>query len=244
MPSFDSLPGHLFYPQNLPSILAVEELDLHPGMTVLDMCAAPGGKTSHIGAKMNNQGLLLAIDKSQKKVDILNKTLATLGVTCAKTIVADSAQLCSFEISGDCPPEKYESGMPLKHGSFDRILLDPPCSGFGKRPLIVTEDFAPNLRGFAEYQKRLIRVASVLLKPGGISVYSTCTIPLEENEGVIGYAVRSLPLKLEAVINHKYGSEGLKFGGLTQEECGLVKRFWPAGPDDSVAFFYAKLRKI
>jgi 16S rRNA C967 or C1407 C5-methylase (RsmB/RsmF family) len=244
MPSFDSLPGHLFYPQNLPSILAVEELDLHPGMTVLDMCAAPGGKTSHIGAKMRNQGFLLAIDKSRKKVDALNRTLSSLRITCARTIVDDSARLCSFEISGDCPPENYEPGRLLKHGTFDRILLDPPCSGFGKRPLIVTDNFAPNLRGFAEYQKRLIRVASILLKSGGILVYSTCTMSLEENEGVIGYAIRSLPLKLEAVKNHKHGSEGVNFGGLTQEECYLTRRFWPAGPDDSVAFFYAKLRKI
>lgn len=263
MPSFDSLPKEMFLSQNLPSILAIEELDIKPGMVVLDMCAAPGGKTSHAAAKMENQGVLIALDKNKKKLEKLERTLENLKVTIAKIHVADSTRLCDCDatIAGgrrknppaESPNDYHFGGWGGEGGggclrgeeSFDRIILDPPCSGLGQRPLILTKNynFPSTLKEeYSKYQKRLITVASKLLKPGGLLVYSTCTMTPEENEGVVSFSINNLPLKLEAP-KFNYGSKALPLYNLNEDQLSNMRRFWPAGPDDTIAFFYACFRK-
>ncbi len=258
MPSFDELPSVQFYPQNLPSILAVDALDARPGMMILDMCASPGGKTSHIAARMHNSGTIIAVDKNNSKVAKLTRTLHRLGVTCAVPIVADSTRLLSSN------HQKADGTSLFTPDSFDRILLDPPCSGLGQRPLIVLDgaddfnssscgnEFSPMLSGYASYQKKLMDVAVRLLKPGGLLIYSTCTICPEENEGVVAFALENYPLKLEpyqvpcseaaqALYPHPFG--GLPLFGLSPDNASHLQRFWPDGPLDSIAFFFACLRK-
>lgn len=247
MPSFDALPRDLFYPQNLPSFLAVEELDVGPGMTVLDMCASPGGKASHIGAKLQNTGLLLAIDRNASKVARLKRTLAELGVACARVYVGDSTRLCSAD-SRVRPSDLDGELVPLAPASFDRILLDPPCSGLGQRPQLAAPSAEQILHpSIAAYQRRLLRSAAGLLKPGGILVYSTCTLTLAENERNVVYATKELSLDLlEAT------SQGGSFGLPADDPDGLpahnghsrrVRRFWPSGADDTIGFFFARLGK-
>lgn len=213
---------------------------------MLDMCASPGGKTSHIATLMGNNGLVVAIDKNKGKISRLNATLQDLRVTCAKSFVADSSRLILLSANGTLSPnEQYECAHLVKPGSFDRVLLDPPCSGFGQRPAIVPEDatlFDRHLDSFSSYQKKLFSVAVALLKPGGILVYSTCTISPAENEGVVAHALKSHPVKLEPS-DASFGSDGLLTHGLSEGDCVHVRRFWPAGRDDTIAFFFARFRK-
>ena len=241
-PSFERLPKSLFYPQNLPSILAVEELGLCPSMVVLDMCASPGGKTSHIAAKLENEGLVLAFDKNKNKVAKLTRTLEKYQVTCARVFVADSTKLCAADPNNGLNPESYTAGSFLLPNSFDRILLDPPCSGIGQRPSLRPEIMTkPTRASFAVYQRKLLEVAVKLLRPGGRLVYSTCTLNPEENEANVAFAIsRGLTL----VSPHcTFGSPGLTVCGITMDESFLVKRFWPTGNEDSIAFFFAIFEK-
>lgn len=246
MPSFDDFPRGWFYPQNFPSFLAVEELDILPGMTILDMCASPGGKTSHIAAKMGNKGVLLALDKNASKVARLKQTLVDLGVTCAKIYVGDSTRLCSTE-RGIQPEELGDTLVPLAPGSFDRILLDPPCSGLGQRPKLIAPQCDQILNpSISAYQRKLLRCAASLLRPGGMLVYSTCTLTLAENEENVVYAVRELSLSLLEA-DQRFGSPGIpvrKPGAAAPEiDSSKIRRFWPSGAEDTIGFFFAKLSR-
>lgn len=249
MPAFHLLPESLFIPQNLPSIIAVRELDVQPGMTVLDMCASPGGKSSHIAALLQNSGLLLAIDRSATKVAKLASNLQKWGVTCARSVVFDSTQLCA-DVQGEgtahsVDPQQFWGlkGQRLKPDCFDRILLDPPCSGIGQRP-IFNADALSNCKGeYASYQLRLFRTAVQLLAPGGKLVYSTCTLSPKENEQVVTQALESLPIN---IVTPKFGggSHGLASPAAQNFPVENVQRFWPAGgPCDSIGFFYAVFQK-
>lgn len=229
MPSFEKLDYSLFYPQNLPSYLTVKELDVRPGLRVLDMCASPGGKTTHIATEMKNSGLLVCLDKSAKKITTLRTTLDTWGVTCAHVLVADATR---FKL--DNLPAAQSNQTIL----FDRILLDPPCSGFGQRPMLQVKS-ASNSRGvdYSTYQKRLAENAARLLAPGGILVYSTCSMALKENESVVQHLLQTTNLRLLPPLYPAYGSDGISPVG------SMVRRFWPSGPEDTIGFFYARFTK-
>lgn len=246
MPSFDDFPKGWFYPQNFPSFLAVEELDICPGMTILDMCASPGGKTSHIAAKMKNKGVLLALDKNVSKVTRLKQNLKELSVTCAKVYVGDSTRIFPTE-DGVQPEELGDELVPLAPSSFDRILLDPPCSGLGQRPkLLAPEPGQISNPSISAYQRKLLQCAASLLRPGGILVYSTCTLTLAENEENIVYAVKELSFNLLEA-DQRFGSPGIpvrKQGEAKPEiDASKVRRFWPSGAEDTIGFFFAKLSK-
>jgi 16S rRNA C967 or C1407 C5-methylase (RsmB/RsmF family) len=243
MPSFSDFPKDLYFPQNLPSILVIEELAPEPGQIILDMCASPGGKSSHAAIKMNNRGLLLALDKNETKVVKLQATLAQQNITSARAYAADSSKLASASQDEGCIPENFiGKGEKIKPNSFDSVILDPPCSGIGQRPVIPSSSFSPQTKGFSQYQKRLLSQAVALVKSNGLIAYSTCTLVPEENEGVIAHAVQDLGLVLECP-KFSFGDRGLEGHGLSKDDCLKVKRFWPGGPDDSIAFFYAILRK-
>ncbi|MGD8777955.1 MAG: 16S rRNA (cytosine(967)-C(5))-methyltransferase RsmB [Ignavibacteria bacterium] len=145
-------------------------LDVKPGMKVLDLCAAPGGKTAMLADLMNNEGEIVALDKYESRLKILKKNLDRLGVTIVKTVEVDAM---------DYAPEE---------GLFDRILVDAPCSGLGtltKKPDIKWKRDMGELRKLADLQYQLLNKASTLLKKGGIVVYSTCTIEPDENSEVV-----------------------------------------------------------
>lgn len=143
-------------------------LDVKPGMRVLDLCAAPGGKTSYISNLMENTGEIVALDRYESRLKIFTKNLNRLGITNINTVVSDA--------------EEYEGEL------FDRVLADVPCSGFGtlsKKPDIKWKKDLGDIRKLGSVQYNLICKAAKMVKPGGVVVYSTCTIEPEENIDIV-----------------------------------------------------------
>lgn len=158
--------------QDESSMLVAEAVDAQPGMKVLDCCAAPGGKTAHMAEKMRNQGIVWAVDLYEHKEKLIRDQAHRLALSCIETMVADAGHL------SDRFPKGY----------FDRILLDAPCSGLGvirRKPDIKWTKRESEIEQIAEVQYELLSKIHCLLRPGGVLVYSTCTIETKENQGVI-----------------------------------------------------------
>lgn len=166
------------YIQNAASWLPVLVLDVRPGEYVLDVCAAPGGKTSHIAAYAGNQAYITANDNSRPRLAKLRANLERLGVENVEYTLFDAAQLA----------RRFEGRW------FDKILLDAPCSGEGMMRFDRDKDFetwsVAQIKRLQQLQKRILMQAWQLLRPGGTLVYSTCTMAPEENEAVIDYLLR------------------------------------------------------
>ena len=174
------LAGGLCYVQDPSTLMACDLLAPQPRETVLDTCAAPGGKTTYLAELMGNSGRIFACDLYDSRVARLRENLSRLGVTNTQTFVHDCMQ----------------AGPPLEPASFDRILVDAPCSNTGVlrrrvdvRWRLTDEDF---IRMPAQ-QLALVKRAASLLKPGGTLVYSTCSLEAEENEGVVEKALAAAP---------------------------------------------------
>lgn len=143
-------------------------LDAKPSDRVLDMCAAPGGKTTHLAEQMKNQGEIIAVDKYEVKLTFIKSACERLGLRNVKLLVADSATI-------ECEP-------------FDKVLLDAPCTGLGvltKKPDLKWKRDITNVLKLSQMQRELLENAARLLKPGGVLVYSTCTTEPEENQDVV-----------------------------------------------------------
>ena len=172
----------LLYAQGLESLLPVIVLDPRPNQRVLDLCAAPGSKTSQIAMHMNNQGTLKANEPIRQR---LYRLKAVLELTGAK------AQITSTD------------GRRLKvhDGLFDRILVDAPCSCEGRFIINEPKSFAywsvRKIKEMSHKQKGLLLNASRLLGPGGILVYATCTFAPEENEEVVDWFLRKTDGRFE-----------------------------------------------
>jgi 16S rRNA (cytosine967-C5)-methyltransferase len=168
------LPGFregLFVVQDEASQLAGILLDPKPGERVLDTCAAPGGKATHLAQLMDNRGELLAMDISGSKLPLIQEAAQRLGITIIRTRAADLLQ------SGALPAD-----------AFDRVLLDAPCSGLGiirRNPEAKWRLSPEDVTRLAAAQKIMLKNAIRMLKPGGVLVYSTCSTTLEENESVV-----------------------------------------------------------
>ena len=162
------------YIQNSSSWLPVVLLSPQPNETILDVCAAPGGKTSHIAATMQNRGRLVANDNSRPRLMKLQHNMQRLGATSEYTLY-DATNL-SKALAGE---------------QFDKILLDAPCSGEGlinlNNPKTIDTWSVAHIKRLITLQKRLLSEAWLLLKPGGTLIYSTCTMAPGENEGVISW---------------------------------------------------------
>ena len=143
-------------------------LDVKPGQRVLDLCAAPGGKTAYLSNLMNNTGEIVALDRYDSRLKILNKNLIRLGVTNVKLVEANA--------------------LNYQDGEFDRVLLDAPCSGLGtisKKPDIKWKRDLNDIRNLTKIQYELLKKAASMVKVGGSIVYSTCTIDPEENFEIV-----------------------------------------------------------
>lgn len=154
------------------SQLIVEILDPRPGERVLDLCAAPGIKTTHMAERMADQGLIVALDSNLARLRELAAGCRRMGVTAARPLCADGL--------GDRHP--LAGGL-----AFDRVLVDAPCSGLGilRRNPERKWRSPPDFDTLAGLQAGLIRAAALRVRPGGILVYSTCTVNREENEVIV-----------------------------------------------------------
>ncbi|RZF40516.1 hypothetical protein LSTR_LSTR000395 [Laodelphax striatellus] len=245
-----SLPPKYGILQNYPSILCSHVLNPQPGDIVLDMCASPGNKTTHLASLMKHEGTLIALDRSKNKVEKLDLNCRLQGCDWVRTYAYNSIEAVDKQkISNiDGPP-------PYPKNSFDKILLDAPCSALGQRPHINTSMTAKHINSYPIMQKRLFDTAVSLLKPGGVLVYSTCTILVQENEGLVEWALNTYPGVIELVrADPLVGSSGTEWPGsqLTSDQRKCLQRF---GPDlsqdsiephqsDTIGFFIAKFRKI
>ncbi|WP_124726993.1 RsmB/NOP family class I SAM-dependent RNA methyltransferase [Staphylospora marina] len=169
----------LYYIQDPSAMSPAEALDPQPGETVLDLCAAPGGKTTQIAARMQGKGLLVANEIDRDRVKVLTQNLERCGVANAVVLNEHPARLS----------ERFA-------GFFDRILVDAPCSGEGmfRKDDDVMKRWSPKLvEKSAELQLDILRQTAPMLKPGGRLVYSTCTFNPRENEGIIESFLREHP---------------------------------------------------
>jgi len=173
----------LFYIQDPSTLLAVRELDPQPGESVLDLCAAPGGKTMFIAQRMQNRGRITAQDNQPDRLDLIRENSARLGVTCVESSVAPSGII------------------PNPAKKFDRILVDAPCSNTGvmRRRVDLRWRVRPEeIERLRTEQLELLRQAAPRLKPGGTLVYSTCSLEPEENGEVVKQFLAEHPqFKLE-----------------------------------------------
>lgn len=169
----------VYYLQEPSAMAPARLLDAQPGETVLDLCAAPGGKTTQLAAAMEGRGLLVCNEIHPKRARILSSNIERLGVTNALVLNEHPAKLA----------ERFPR-------FFDRILVDAPCSGegmFRKEDAAVTDWSEETVAMCADRQSEILNSAAEMLRPGGRMVYSTCTFAPEENEGVISRFLRAHP---------------------------------------------------
>ena len=168
------------YVQDPSTLLAVDALDPQPGESVLDMCAAPGGKTTYIAQKMQNRGEVIAADMSNPRLQRVIENCRRLGVTIVATMPCEGTRL----------------DRCLRGAHYDRVLVDAPCSNTGvlrRRVDLRWRIEEKEIARHAELQAKLLRMGASLTKPGGVLVYSTCSLEREENEGVTGQFAASHP---------------------------------------------------
>jgi len=180
-----TIPGFhegLFYVEDEAAQLVPLVLDPHPGERILDVCAAPGGKATHLADLMSNRGQIVAMDRHAARIQILKVNCQRLGIAIVTPVVTDAREL---GISASLREEKI-SLAPMKE--FDRVLVDAPCSGMG----VLRRH--PDAKGkkdngmFARHQilqREILERAATVLRPGGVLVYSTCSTEPEETEAVI-----------------------------------------------------------
>lgn len=220
------------YIQNLSSMIPAIVLNPKPNETILDICAAPGSKTTQIAALMKNEGKIVANDLSRPRLYKLHANLKIHGIT--NTIVAN--------LPGQTLWKKYPE-------YFDKTLVDVPCSMEGRIRLDDPDTYKDwSMRKIKELemkQKYLLRSAISATKTGGIIVYSTCTLAPEENEGVIDWILKKVPLGGIEIEEIKIPSLTLQQGlkRWNKEFKGEVgSRIYPTKSMEG--FFIAKIRKL
>jgi tRNA (cytosine40_48-C5)-methyltransferase len=216
-----------YYLQEAASQLPVLAMDLQPTDTVLDMCAAPGSKTTQIAQFMQNQGTVIALDKKIERLPSLRNNCERCGIENVIIYKKDA---------------RFTQDLKIQ---FDKILLDAPCSGnfaneedwFALRDL---EDIKQNAR----VQRELLKSAIQCLKPNGILIYSTCTLEPEENELNVDWLLGKYKnIRLEET-GISLGDPGITrvFGQELNPEIRKCKRLWPH-KTGTQGFFVAKIRK-
>ncbi|ETN80535.1 NOL1/NOP2/sun family protein [Necator americanus] len=227
------LAGHYMI-QGLNSLLPVMALAPQPGDRVLDMCAAPGGKASHIASLMKNSGVLFANDANITRCKAIIGNLHRLGVNNA--------------VVSNLNGEEYAKLAP---NGFDRVLLDAPCSGTGviwKDPSVKTSKDSQDIQRRHTAQRQLILAAldaaDAKSPSGGYVVYSTCSVLVEENEAVVNYALQKRHCELVSC-GLEVGIEGFtKFREYRfHPSLNLTRRYYPHVHNID-GFFVAKLKKL
>lgn len=214
-----------FQVQDEASQLVGHIVDPRPGERILDACAAPGGKTTHLAQLMNNRGRIYAVDISSRRLSLLRENCHRLGINIVKAVKSDLTKPIAPGSWGEC----------------DRILLDAPCSGLGtlwRNPDIKWKRMEEEIYRFREVQRAMLEHVAPRLKKGGILVYGICTLTTEENEEVVeafmedhrAFEREDLRLVLPQSMESFIGTDGF-FRSFTHRH----------GMD---GFFAARLRKI
>ena len=219
-----------YYVQGAASMLPPEVMALHEGQAVLDMCAAPGSKSTQIAQLLNHTGVVVCNDRTGDRLKPLGLNIQRMGASNALVTRSDGRR---FSLLGE---------------TFDRVLVDAPCSGTGaiRKSLRTLEMWNPHaVRRLARLQFSLLRAGYACLKTDGILVYSTCTLEPEENEGVVSAflerqpGAEMMPIKLPIK-----RSEPIRGFGKTEFHEGVKHclRIWPQD-NDTEGFFVAKIHK-
>lgn len=188
----------MFTPQDESSMLVAEKLDPKHGDVVMDVCAAPGGKTTAIAERMNNTGRVIASDIYRRKLDLIDREARRLGITNIETRSWDATRV--------------DSSMLQK---ADRVLVDAPCSGLGvvrRKPEIKYKELTEEMELLPKKQLAILSASSGYVKPGGRLVYSTCTVNPLENERVTEAFLKKNPsfrkIERNLLLPHVNGTDG------------------------------------
>jgi len=206
---------------------------------IFDTCSAPGHKTtaiaelSHWLYSLQDKSKwlkIISIDRSTNRLEHLRDDIKRLNL--------QNIEVLPIKL------ERILENMPELLEKADFLLFDPPCSALGTRPKLYLEKSQDTLMDYPKNQRRLLKIVDGLVKPGGILMYNTCTIPKEENEGIIAYAVQKLGYKT-IPINQKflsYGKSGLEYDGLDSNDIKNILRFYPHKNEGS-GYFIALMKK-
>lgn len=211
----------LFMVQDVSSMLVVEAADIKKGQTVIDVCAAPGGKTLHAACKTGPKGKVLAFDLTENKVNKIEENKQRMKKENVTAAVGD-ARVCN---------EALEQ-------LADIVIADVPCSGLGvigKKQDIKYHVTPQSLEEIVELQKEIVRNVTSYVKPGGIFMYSTCTINSEENEKMVEWICDNFPFEKESM--ESFLPEMLKEEGTD----GMIQLL--PGVHKTDGFFFARLRR-
>jgi len=210
----------LFYVQDKASCFAAEAADPKPEMTVLDICAAPGAKTTYLAQLMQNKGTVYSIDYSKRRMRDWTREVAHMGALIAEPVIADACRSLPFKVEADV------------------VILDPPCTSTGtfrKSPSAKWRIRPRSISKMAEIQRQMLDKSAENVKAGGTLIYSTCSITVEENEMIIEQFLKQHPEFSLAEITPTLGLPGLR--GL--DRC---QRLYPHLHECN-GFFIAKLLK-
>jgi 16S rRNA (cytosine967-C5)-methyltransferase len=211
----------LFFVQDKASCFAALAADARPGMHVLDICAAPAAKTTFLGELMEDRGKIVSLDYSVRRLVTWRREVERMGVTIAEPVCCDVCE-----------------GLPVLEEE-DVVVLDPPCTStgaFGKMPSARWRLSASSVERMAGIQWRMIEACAGLVKVGGVLVYSTCSVMVEENELIVERFLRRHPEFTLARICPDVGVQGLR--GL--DEC---RRLFPHLHECN-GFFVARLKRL
>lgn len=220
----------LFYIQEPSAMLPAELLDIQPGDRVLDLCAAPGGKSVQIAGKLQGHGLLVANDIHPQRAKVLLKNIERHGVN--NIVVTNES------------PERLARVFP---GFFDKVLIDAPCSGegmFRKEPSMAQEWSLKEVEKYSSWQREILHHVPAMLRSGGQIVYSTCTFSLEENERQIAHFCDLFPdfivTDMKRIWPHRHKGEGhfaaklVKKSALSEPETVKKKKVYSGRMDSGL----------
>ncbi|HEV3001077.1 MAG TPA: 16S rRNA (cytosine(967)-C(5))-methyltransferase RsmB [Solirubrobacteraceae bacterium] len=183
-----------YMPQSRSSQRVAPLTGAQPGERVLDLCSAPGGKATHLAALMRNEGEVVAVERDPDRADALRATVERMGATIVDVHVADAAD-------------------PRTDGPFDRVLVDPPCSGLGtlqSKPDLRWRMTPERIAGLVAEQRRILAAAAAAVRPGGVVVWSTCTLNPAENEELLRDLDRFTVTERLVLMPHETGSAGFQ----------------------------------
>lgn len=219
-----------YYLQNIASMLSAIILNPKPSDTVVDMCAAPGSKATHLAQLMRNEGILVLIDRNKNRIPALETNLRRMGITNSIVLNMDAVNLSKLNVKAD------------------KILLDAPCTGEG----LIRQDSSRkkskkmrDIEKMASIQRKLLKGGLNSLKPGGTLLYCTCSIAPEENELVVHDVLKPLDNFVIFEISKDYGVSGLTriYGKNLIGDLKFSQRLYPH-IHDTIGFYFCLIKKI